>query len=418
MGFFDRRRLQLLVPSPTVSVEVEAKLREVPPDALVELVLSSGEVWWRRRACARALMGRVTDAHAADLLSCVENPDGVTELRAQLLEVLATPGRVHSAGLLGWLQAQEQLPQPYGFEVAVLRTRGALGDLSAIAALSELAADAWSHRRQAGEGALDVLMRLGGEQAVLDAFGATAMDALAFQQHRSMAARLLGVRLVHRAGGDVEPALADTSVVVAQHAASLLTAQPTGNVALQERVHTRSPGHLWALVVLQRRGADVRAAWSSLGSPRVDLPGVPADVREAIVRRYVPGERETDPRWILEAAFLEPRAEPEEAAQINRAERALRTAGLRPKLPVSAGDQRQQGSGTYFTIATAEGPVTVSTLGPFFSAEGPTVDVLRDAGFRLIEASLGSTLFEGLHVYFFGARDPLPVSDLLFYWQD
>ena len=53
------------------------------------------------------------------------------------------------------------------------------------------------------------------------------------------------------------------------------------------------------------------------------------------------------------------------------------------------------------------------------SGESPRVTAaLQAAVFRSIDARLAGTVFTGLHVYFFGRRDPLAVNDLLFYWQD
>ncbi|MEU8804262.1 hypothetical protein [Spirillospora sp. NPDC048819] len=188
-------------------------------------------------------------------------------------------------------------------------------------------------------------------------------------------------------------------------------------------VQERRPGYLWALAVLHELCCEIRPMWEELGSPRVEVPGIPPDVREAIVRQYAPGERDTDPRWLIEAALLalsENRDELEEQ-RLHLAIRALAAAGLEPGEPLSAGDAYRQGEGTFHIITTNAGMISVSTLGPFFrlrndNARGRTA--LRDAGFRHIGAELGATEFTGLHVYFFGRRDPLPVNDLLFYWQD
>ena len=43
---------------------------------------------------------------------------------------------------------------------------------------------------------------------------------------------------------------------------------------------------------------------------------------------------------------------------------------------------------------------------------------LERAGFRCLDADVLDLRFTGLAVYFFGAREPLSVRDLLFYWQD
>ena len=173
--------------------------------------------------------------------------------------------------------------------------------------------------------------------------------------------------------------------------------------------------------MLHRRGIDIAPIWRALGAPRVPLDGVPDDVRLAIVRQYAPGQRQTDPRWILEAACVALPPEPNPLEQLQRAVDALTVCGLHPEEPVEAGDVYQQGSGTYHQIAVDGGNVQISTLGPFASidTEAPGADAaLASAGFRSVEATLGPIIVAGLHVYHFGAREPLTVGELLFYWQD
>jgi hypothetical protein len=180
-------------------------------------------------------------------------------------------------------------------------------------------------------------------------------------------------------------------------------------------------GHLWALAVLHRRGHPIRTAWEALGPPQVDLPTVPTDVRQAIVREYAPGQRDTDPRWLLEAACLEPATAPDEEELLHRAAGALTAADLHPQAPISAHDEYQQGDSSYYAIRTSAGTVEVSTLGPFFQVaddDARAITALRTAGFRHIDRELGGTEISGLHVYYFGERKPLWVADLLFFWQD
>jgi len=388
-------------------------------NVLVEIVLDGREPWWRRRACAVALEGRVTARHAAALFECVRDTSVTTELRSALLVAISDPSGVLHEPLLAWLRAQDGVEQKYGFDLALLRARAMLGDLAVVPLLVTLAADAWRHRRTLGQELLDAFITTQGLGAVLAALGADSLATLAFHG-ADPARRLLGVRLFARAGADVKPALADESVIVAQAAHEALASSSGDDDALWELVRQRGPGHLWALVVLHRRGHAVQAAWRDLGAS-IELPGVPPDVREAIVRTYAPGERETDPRWLLEAACLDPDGGVDEDDLLRRASEALASAGLEPQTPVSAGEHYQQGFGTYHTIVTLAGTVTVSTLGPFFSHEHDeprVVAALHTAGFRSIDATLAGTVFAGLHVYFFGRRDPLAVADLLFYWQD
>lgn len=88
---------------------------------------------------------------------------------------------------------------------------------------------------------------------------------------------------------------------------------------------------------------------------------------------------------------------------------------------MDAGDVYRQGSGTYHPITIDGGNVQISTLGPFASIDTEASDAeaaLAGAGFSSVDAALGQIIFAGLHVYHSGARDPLTVGELLFYWQD
>nr|BFE31598.1 hypothetical protein GCM10010200_038490 [Actinomadura rugatobispora] len=423
--------MRTLVPEARVRTEsvdgLVRRLAEVPADALADLVLDAQEPWWRRMACARALTGRVPDGRAAALLECVRDDGVTTEIRRALLGALGVPGRPHSDELLGWLRAQDGAPETerYNLDTAMALARAEMGDVSAAGRLALLAADPWAHRRKVGEQAVDVLVESRGLPAVLGALGAGSPEELV-TGGRSAADRLLGVRLAWRAGGDVTPALADASTMVARKAYELLsTADDRDDGPLLAMAQERRPGHLWALAVLHRRGHEIRAMWEELGPPRIELPGVPADVREAIVRQYTPGQRDTDPRWLLEAACLEPAPDPWDSDfvedRLHRAAEALTAAGLDPQEPVAAGEHEGTGSGTYDVIKISAGQLMVSTLGPFFGgtgADGRAIAALRAAGFRHIDQVLAGIRFEKLHVYFFGEREPLAVGDLLFYWQD
>jgi hypothetical protein len=360
----------------------------------------------------------------------------VTEVRTAILDVLAD-GAPSGDELLAWLRSEEGREQAHGFADGMLAARARRGDLSAAPALSRLAADAWPSHRAIGERGVDALIDAHGVVRVLDSLGVASLTALALTS-ACPEDRLLGVRLLHRSGDDVSAALADVDVVVAHQAYELLAESrrpddavlhalvTAGHDAASSSTGTSTPSGaagacLWALGVLHRRGVDIAPTWRALGSPRVPLDGVPDDVRLAIVRQYAPGQRQTDPRWILEAACVALPPEPDSVVQLQRALDALTACGLHPEEPVEAGDVYQQGSGTYHQIAVDGGSVQISTLGPFASidTEAPGAEpALASAGFCSVETALGRIIFAGLHVYNFGARDPLTVGELLFYWQD
>lgn len=439
MEIVELRRLRALVPKPSVSPEVEAKLRAARPQPLVALAVDPSEPWWRRRAFALALRGRVPVDRAALLLDRVSDAQDVAEIRRALLEVLSEDAAVAgSIPLLEWLRAQEGREQAYGMEEAILAARARLGDRAAVPRLATLAYDPWWHRRQVGEAAIDALVEAYGLAAVLRALGVDELEALICAGARPED-RLLGLRLAHRQGLPIDAALADGEVAVARAAFELMI---DGSGATDEALLARAAegreaaaqwrgleppptrhagGCFWSLCVLAQRGHDVREQWRALGSSRMDYEGVPEDVRLAILRQYVPGQRQTDPRLLLEAACVELPPAPDEAEQLARATAALAGAGLSPATPTPAGDLHQQGEGTYHAIETSEGRVDVSTLGPFVRSEAEVVrarEALASAGFRVLDDVTLGVRITGLPVYFFGSREPLSVDDLLFYWQD
>jgi hypothetical protein len=404
----NRERLRELLPTASARADLSA----VPVDALADLVLDRDEPWWRRRPCAEALAGRVPDERAGALLDCVRDDEVTTEIRVALLDVLSEPDRPHTGELLSWLRSQDGTTR-YGLDVAVLRARASVGDLSVVRPLTALAADPWRHRHTAGKQSLDELIDARGLPAVLAELGADSIRTLATAGE---AERLLGVRLEDRAGADVTASLGDDSPTVARTAYELLCFAADVDDTLRALVERRGPGHLWALAALRERGHPVRATWESLGPPRIELPTVPDDVRLAILREYLPHAHHADPRWLLEAACTD-LPEADEQALLRRAVRAL--AGLAPQPPVSAGDLHQQSEGTYHVIDTDDGRVTVSTLGPFFRAENDrAVEAMEAADFRHVDDALSSVRFVGLDVYYFGNRISLPVDELLFHWQD
>ncbi|MBE1531849.1 hypothetical protein [Actinomadura algeriensis] len=421
-----RDRIRDLIPSASVRREAVDDLARraaaIPADDLVDAVLDAAEPWWRRMGCARALTGRVPDERAAALLALVRDGGAGGEARSAVLAALSEPARPHSDDLLGWLRAQEGREGEvwYGAVAAIPAARGRLGDLSAARSLAALAANPWWHLRRAGEEAVDGLIDRCGLPAVLAELGVDSPAALA-ARGASAEERLLGLTLQWRAGGDIVASLADGSRMVARTAHDLLADSGEGDGALWEMARRRAPGRLWALAVLHRRGHDVRSAWEEAGSPRVEVPGLPPDVRAAIVRRFAPGERDTDPRWLVEAALLAPEPEPDgrAAAELDRAVRALADAGLEPGEPQEAGRHHGSGHGTYHVVEIDSGRVLVSKLGPYVTSLRDDVrPIMRAAGFTNVHGDLAETVVDGLHVYFFGERDPLRVHDLLFYWQD
>jgi hypothetical protein len=80
-----QRIIELL---PAAGDQGAARLTAIDADSLVDFVLDTAEMWWRRRTCALALRGRVPEARATELLARLQDPADVSELRRAILDVL------------------------------------------------------------------------------------------------------------------------------------------------------------------------------------------------------------------------------------------------------------------------------------------------------------------------------------------
>ncbi|WP_354637733.1 hypothetical protein [Kitasatospora camelliae] len=391
-----------------------AGLREVRAEDLARYVGASRHAWWRRRACVAALAGRVPERRVEELLVRIRDPREVAEVRIALLDLLGD-----RAELLPWLRHEDRRQEgAYGLREALLKARGRLGDLTAARELATLAASPWRHVEAAGEAGLDGLVERVGAAAVLAELGEERPEDRVFR-----------ILTRYRADEDVTDALADPDRSVA-FLAQRLQSDPARLRAYLGEAPTVEAA-LWAayaLYGLTDDAAETRLIHGELGRPRVEVPGLDEEVRRAIVHAYAPEcQRPSDPRWRVEALCTDPPEPPDQEALLARATAALAAAGLDPLPPVHCGDHHQQGDGTYHVIryggdgGEEEDLVSVSILGPF--ATGPEDDcaarpALEAAGLRWIDGETGSVLVTGLHVYYFGSREPLTVDTLLFYWQD
>jgi len=295
---------------------------------------------------------------------------------------------------------------------AFLKARGLLGDRTAAAELATLAADPWPQRRKEGEAGLDALVARHGRPAVLADLGDLRPEDRVFR-----------IRMRHRDGEEVTDMLADPDRAVAHLAQSLLTDADRLRGYLDEAPTVEAK--LWAAYALHRLtgdAAETGALYDTLGRPLVEVTGLDEELRSAIVHEYGRScQRQSDPRWRIEALCTEPPVRPDPDEQLRRAAGALTAAGRLPQPPVSCGEYHRQGGGTYHVIKFDGGALLVSTLGRF--ATGRDVDAgvrqaLESAGFRWIDEAVGAITVDGLCVYYFGRREPLDIRDLLFYWQD
>ncbi|MFF3175748.1 hypothetical protein ACFVQ0_24330 [Streptomyces sp. NPDC057900] len=401
------RNIETLVPSAGRADTVG--LSEFDAGELARYVADPAHPWWRRRSCVLALAGRVPERYAAELIARVCDPEDVAEVRVALLGLLTD----RASELLPWLRHEDRRHErSYGVPEAILKARGVFGDRSAAPELVTLAASPWARWRAAGEDGLDELVTRYGAEAILADIGVVRPEDRAFR-----------VRMRHRAGADVTDALADPDRGVAYLAQSLLS-DPVRLRGYLGEAPTEDAA-LWAAYALHRLTGDVdetRAAYEALGSPRVEVDGLDEELRGAIVHEYAGRcERQSDPRWRVEALCAEPPVPPDQDGRLSRVIAALTAAGQAPGPPVPCGEYHHQGGGTYHVIECGGSEVWVSTLGRFVTGSGTDAaarDAVESAGFRWIDETTGAIRVTGLCVYYFGEREPVGVDTLLFYWQD
>ena len=395
-------------------------LLAVDPGDLAQYVADTSNDWWKRRKCALALVGRVPEQYVSDLIARVCDLGETGEVREALLEALSD-----RAELLPWLRYEAGLVPSYA-KGPILQARGRLGDLSAVPELAVLAASPWDREGTAGQAGLDALVERYGLDAILADVGAQSPEA-----------RMCQVRLRATDGQDVTYALADPDRAVASTAQSLTKDVDRLRAYLDHDEAPTVEAKLWAayrLHQLTQSEAEIRAVYEALGRPRVEVPGLDEDMRRAIVHEYAAHcQRQSDPRWRIEAICTEP-PPVDEGAQLDRAIEALTAAGLKPLPPVTAGEYHRQGAGSYHVVFVGGGEggdgdgdcrLAISTLGWYaqeFSEEDWLYPIARRAleaaGFRWIGEDVAGIRVTDLCVYSFGRRDELTVGELLFYWQD
>ncbi|MGB0848936.1 MAG: HEAT repeat domain-containing protein [Thiolinea sp.] len=234
---------------------------------------------------------------------------------------------------------------------------------------------------------------------------------------------------------------------------------------------------LYVLVSLKQ---DIKALLPQIEDAFVPLPDfIPPAIRSAIVRTWGGStEPGTDIRWLTEHLLTtSDTSQPEYQAEvaIKTLVTTLETHGIAVDEAIDYAEQMQQGSSTFFIVKMAPDDITtempeadedepekavhtrsdwinLSQLAPYafyerhetveyfpidsagivssdFSSASSfaTAEQNNEAKYRKLVADNGFTwltdqqlefIVPGLHIYFFGDREPLSIRDLLFYWQD
>ncbi|MEO3825857.1 hypothetical protein [Actinomadura sp. B10D3] len=282
----DRERLRALfhpwdVPEPEA---VQRGLAEIPAVAIADFVLDDEEAPGHRATCAEALVGRVPAERAAALidLACSSRGHSHAPIGTSLVAALNT-GRPFRNALRAMALERNDFYVAEDLGSWDLLDDAKAGDAQALGVLTVLASAPWDYMREEGEHAIELLIELRGLPAVLAMLGAGSPEELA-RSGAYPAHRLLGLRLLWRADGDITFCLGDDSAVVSEAAYELLAGGRGDDGALTAMAEEGRPGYLWALALLHQRGHDIRPLWELLGPPQVEVLAVPPEVWEVIVR--------------------------------------------------------------------------------------------------------------------------------------
>ncbi|GGJ87307.1 HEAT repeat domain-containing protein [Deinococcus aquiradiocola] len=431
---------------------------------LIDVADDREQPWFLRRVAIQALGTRTRPELIALFRRVLRDNENEGEVRTAALFALVEQGDVESLDIIRslsvrgepWISAANPL----------LEARGRLGDLTATRDLISLTSDPWQHHFMAGRRGLAALeAQVGGLAPMVRALQAAPqaraprslwgrvphpgtsplvdrLHALATADPMDAVRNWATMRLAelepsHTAEVLLE-ALRDPDWWVLKNASDALsTLKPAPVEALHARVGNPELAldeRRWAArtLLLLGESPDLHV----IPDMQVTLPAVvPLEVRSAIVRSYAPGaEAGSDVRWLIEGLTLPHRDH--EAMKALRAEheqvvQALRTHGIEVGEAIDAGEWHSQGGGTYVVLPSEGGDLSLSTLGRFgaehtWGGDGvhPATMInriraaLASVGWEWVDDDILSVTVPGLNVYYFGAREPLSVGELLFYWQD
>lgn len=220
----ERDRLRALFHAwntPSGREAIERKLAGFPAVAIADFVLDDGESPGYQETCAKALIGRIPAERATALIDHACRDHSHAPIASALVTALNVPGGPYRDALRGVALERGDFYVVEELGSWLLLDEARSGDAQALGLLTVLASAPWNYMRTEGEEAIEEVIELRGLPAVLEMLGAGSAEELATSGGYP-AYRLLGLRLLCRASGDITPCLDDDSAIVRQRAADLL----------------------------------------------------------------------------------------------------------------------------------------------------------------------------------------------------
>ncbi|MEI6043031.1 MAG: hypothetical protein WCS37_01450 [Chloroflexota bacterium] len=444
-------------------------------DFLLLLALSPDTNWYIRRQVVYLLTSRPDKAMLVELIPLLEESGlqgeiraavatrlgqaQVEEVRPILLSLYHALRRGEDPRLAGWTYAEADLLEALGY----------LGERETLRPLLALQYHNYQSRRLSGQrGLAQLIKHLGGLKAALNLLDNQPTEKV--ESHlaklavsdRHETVRRWAVEQLASTGGHTTASkvlcdrLSDPSWAVANAAVKKLITLPEPPVSnlrtIAQNLSLPPTTRLWAAYVLLKLNQKVEEeVLNSIPDYPVSLPDfIKPTLRRAIIQCWSESsEVGTDVRWLVEGQLLP--TLPTYELPFEPLKAALEQRGLTTLGPLSANELYKQGRGTFYVLQSRSVhkdklqfyTLYLTMLGPFAylnvltsdddaanSAEIPfntptpeeTRQLYREAleavGLTLLESQVTTYVFPGLNIYYFGNREPLPINDLLYYWQD
>lgn len=431
-------------------------------DLILKITETQTAPWYAKTEALNCLSLTQKDISWPKIIPIIENQNNENEMRQAALNLIVAHDRREFLPQLKALVTDEGY---FGDNMLrnILFTRASLGDTDVILPVLEYRNDPWTSTNRPADAAwIKFADILGGEQRIAESlveqsnlppFENTESVWTHLQEHSNHAVVKWAISQAPSSTAQIQKCLELLSHpvwIIRKAAADWLIKNNVDPIHLSNILSDTSQARIsqsWAaFVLLETRGNPSVTLAPYLESQDVfKTPWTfksPKGVREAIINHYVPNRQTgTDIRYVLEKALSA--SKPYLSAKADRDElmSALQKQGLSIESCKSIGDAHQQGGGTYWLIQIGGGNtrvrLDVCELGKFVSCVHQSEDyafidaspeshlkilacktAAEKLGFVWIESEHLEPVVPGLNVYFFGAREPLPIRDLLFYWQD
>lgn len=374
----------------------------------------------------------------------LENPKVGSEIKERILDAIVNHKLKEFIPLLQSLHENKKLMENWVFgKQAITIARGSLGDESAIKDIIRLYYKSRANEYEYSKGNYEPLNKtinaIGSYERLIEILsadkGGTINQKLIWLTNkdnnefiRRWALEELEQRNYKNIVALSLEKLGDSSWLVAMGASDILSKE-SANKELEQLIESIkiNPEHrLFALYTRLRINVDYKKSIHIPTFPRKLNPKISPAIRETIIRNWVPNSRrESDIRLLIEEKLLPPVEEYK--PNLTRAFlQSLKEEGYNVSQCEDYAEDMGSGYSSFCFAKINSFSYSFSYIGPYMGVNNNSrnkkaaeiISKAKNFGFNIIDKEIGSIIFDGLNIYFFGYEKPLSVGDLLFYWQD